>query len=127
MGLSRHFIRAFTMLQITPKHKIYLGIAPIDFRKGIDGIVAICRRQLQLDPLSGHCFIFRNRKGNALKLLLYDSQGFWLCHKRLSAGRFTHWPKASQAVLSLDVPQLQALLYQGDPACVQAAPAWQEI
>ena len=120
-------MRVAKMLLITPKHKIFIGTTHVDFRKGIDGLVAICREQWQLDPLSGHCFIFRNRKASAIKLLLYDSQGFWLCHKRLSSGRFMHWPNASQSVLSLDIVQLQALLYQGNPALVQAAPPWHEI
>ena len=115
------------MLQLTPKHKVYIGISPIDFRKGIDGIRAICTQQFQLDPFSGHCFIFRNRKATAVKLLMYDSQGFWLCHKRLSSGQFTHWPCAEQAVLLMDAVQLQALLYQGDPLCVASGPAWHPI
>ncbi len=120
-------MRVNTMLQITPKHKIYIGISPIDFRKGIDGIVAVCRQQLQLDPFSGHCFIFRNKKATALKLLIYDSQGFWLCHKRLSSGKFKHWPTDKQAVLQMDAAQIHVLLYQGNPLNVQAAPAWHAI
>lgn len=115
------------MLQITPKHKIFIAISAIDFRKGIDGLVALCRQQLQCDPLTGHVFLFRNKKATAIKLLVYDSQGFWLCHKRLSAGRFQHWPKASQAVGNLSVTQLQVLLYNGDPAVVKTAPPWRDI
>jgi len=72
------------MLTITDAHKIYLACQAVDFRKGIDGYAAVCRRQFNLDPFSGHCFIFTNRRRTAIKVLLYDGTGFWLCHKRLS-------------------------------------------
>ena len=64
------------MLSVTPKHKVYLAVQAIDFRSGIDGLSALCRTQFALDPFSGHCFIFRNRKASAVKVLIYDSQGF---------------------------------------------------
>ncbi len=102
------------MLQITSRHKIFIGIQAIDFRKGIDGIVAVCCQQLQLDPLSGHFFIFRNRRATAIKVLAYDAHGFWLCHKRLSSGTFKNWPTAQQPVLTLSAAQLTALIYNGD-------------
>lgn len=98
------------MLQISAQHKIYIGIQPIDFRRGIDGIAALCWKQFQLDPQSGHCFIFRNRRGNAIKLLTFDAQGYWLCYKRLSKGRFTGWPREAQPVVTLTLQQLQVLL-----------------
>ena len=77
------------MLQITPHMLIFVAIEPIDFRKGIDGI---CRKMLK-DPFSGQIFVFRNRSKTAITILLYDGQGFWLCQKRLSKGRFKWWPK----------------------------------
>ena len=49
-------------------------------------------RALGDNPLEGAVYVFRNRAGTALKLLLYDGQGYWLCMKRLSQGRFTWWP-----------------------------------
>lgn len=112
------------MLQITPHHKVFLGVQSIDFRRGIDGIAAICRQHWQLNPQDGHLFVFRNRKGNALKILAYDTQGYWLAHKRLSAGTFRHWPSAGQAVMSLTPVQLHVLLYNGDPRDVRTAPPW---
>jgi transposase len=114
------------MLTITPKHKIFIAIQPIDFRRGIDGIAALCLKQWQLDPLSGHFFIFRNRRGHAIKILTYDSQGWWLSQKRLSRGRFCHWPSSSSAVLTLTAAQFHVLLYNGDPHLVQSS-IWQPI
>ena len=66
------------MLQLTPQMRIYLAVQPVDFRKGIDGIAHVCRRTLDVDPFSGGVFVFRNRKRTALKILVYDGQGFWL-------------------------------------------------
>ena len=100
------------MLTITPAHKIYLAVGTIDFRRGIDGYAAYCRTYLDLNPFSGHCFIFLNRRRTAIKVLLYDGTGFWLCHKRLSKGQFKQWPTSPNSVVMLDSQQLSLLLQQ---------------
>ena len=82
------------MLQLSPQTRILLATEPVDFRKGIDGLAAVCRRVLLEQPLGGTVFVFRKRAGTPLKLLCYDGRGFWLCTKRLSQGRFTWWPEA---------------------------------
>lgn len=83
------------MLQITPQMKILVAVEPVDFRNGIDGLVQICKARLQQDPFGGGVFAFRNRRATSLKVLVYDGQGFWLCQKRLSEGRFRWWPIAA--------------------------------
>ena len=80
------------MIQLVPQLKILLAYEPVDFRKGIDSLVALCKTRLDQDPFSGTLFVFRNRSGTALKLLVYDGQGFWLCLKRFSKGRLHWWP-----------------------------------
>ena len=116
------------MIQLTPQMRLLLAVEPVDFRKGIDGLVAVCRQRLQADPLSGGLFVFANRRRHALKILVYDGQGFWLCQKRLSQGRFTWWPTPGrQSTLALDVHQLQLLLWNGNPASAQAAPMWRAV
>jgi transposase len=113
------------MLQITPQMRILVAVEPVDFRKGIDGLVQFCRQSLGEDPLRGVLFAFRNRRATAVKVLVYDGQGFWLCHKRLSEGRFRWWPSATnQGAKSLAAHQLQVLLSAGDPEATKAAPAW---
>ena len=72
--------------------RILVAIEPADFRKGIDGLARVAREELDSDPFSGWIFVFRNRKATAVKILVYDGQGFWLCYKRLSRGRFRFWP-----------------------------------
>jgi transposase len=79
------------MIQVAPQMRILLAVEPADFRKGIDGLSQVCRKVLSCDPFSGYIFIFRNKRASAIKILMYDGQGFWLCQKRLSKGRFQWW------------------------------------
>ena len=84
------------MIQITPQMRILVGVEAVDFRKGIDGLARTCREVLAADPFSGWLFVFRNRRQTALRILVYDGQGFWLAQKRLSKGRFVWWPSGKQ-------------------------------
>ncbi len=116
------------MIQITPQMRLLLAVEPVDFRKGIDGLVAVCRQKLSTDPMAGALFVFSNRRRRALKILCYDGQGYWLCQKRLSQGRFGWWPTPGEAAtLGLDVQQLQLLLWNGNPGQTPAAPMWRAI
>lgn len=116
------------MIQITPQMKILVAVEPADFRKGIDGLCQVCKEVLQHDPFAGQVFVFRNRPATALKVLVYDGQGFWLCHKRLSSGRFRWWPtRQSAAARTLAAHQLHVLLSAGDPEAVPATPSWRVV
>jgi transposase len=116
------------MIQITPQMKILLAVRPVDFRKGIDGLAAICRSVMDADRFSGCIFVFRNRRGTTIKLLTYDGQGFWLFQKRLSAGRFRWWPeREDEAVHPMAVHELQLLIWNGDPSSAQVARMWRRI
>ncbi|MEW6743141.1 MAG: IS66 family insertion sequence element accessory protein TnpB [Planctomycetota bacterium] len=116
------------MIQITPQMRILLAVEPTDFRRGIDGLARVCREVLSSDPFTGAVFVFRNREATAIKLLVYDGQGFWLCHKRLSRGRFRWWGTArSGAAHRLEAHELQLLLWNGDPSRAQAQPPWRPI
>jgi transposase len=116
------------MIQITPQMRILLGIEPIDFRKGIDGIAGVCRNVIAVDPFTGYVFVFRNRLGTSLKILMYDGQGFWLCQKRFSKGRLSWWPKAGEfGIRRLTVQEFQVLLWNGNPEDVRIAPSWKPI
>lgn len=116
------------MIQITPQMRILVATEAVDFRKGIDGLARTCREWLSMDPFSGAVFIFRNRRGRALKILMYDGQGFWLCQKRLSQGRFRYWPKGDGGRTSkLAVHELQLLIWNGNPAAGRTVGFWREI
>lgn len=118
------------MMQLTPQMRILVAVEPVDFRAGIDGLCRKCRQVLRADPLSGAVFVFRNRRATAIKILAYDGQGFWLCHKRLSAGKFAHWPRSADVGATsrqLLAHQLQALLAGGDPLRMAAAAQWRPV
>jgi transposase len=115
------------MIQITPHMRILVAVEPIDFRAGIDGLAAVCRKRLQADPFSGAMFVFGNRARTAIKVLVYDGQGFWVCHKRLSSGKFGWWPDGEQPGRTLQACELQVLLMAGDPSRARAAPAWRAL
>jgi len=118
------------MLQITPQMKILLAVEPADFRKGIDGLARLCKESLRHDPFDGAVFVFRNRRGTAIKALVYDGQGFWLCHKRLSEGRFPWWPSAPDQdakAKTLAAHQLSVLFSAGNPTRTDAAPDWRPV
>ena len=58
------------MLQLTPQSRIFLAREPADFRRGIDGLAALCRQRLGENPIEGAIFVFRNRRGTSLRALL---------------------------------------------------------
>jgi len=116
------------VIQVTPQMRILVAVKPADFRKGIDGIARLCREALSADPFSGTAFVFRNRRATAIKILLYDGQGFWLAHKRISSGRFRCWPSGNgQDATAIEAHQLQVLIFAGDPYATRAAPMWRRV
>lgn len=115
------------MIQATPHMRVLVATQPVDFRKGIDGLVRVCREQMPADPFSGTAFVFRNRMQTGIKVLVYDGQGFWLCHKRLSKGRFKWWPSRGSKSSELASFSLQILMGGGDPEGVQVIEAWKPL
>jgi transposase len=114
------------MIQVTPQMRVLVATEPVDGRKGIDGLVRLCKSQLGEDPYSGCLFLFRNRSGQSIRLMIYDGQGFWLAQKRLSSGRFTNWPKANHPHSKLQAHQVYLLCMAGDPATT-SAPMWKAL
>jgi transposase len=116
------------MIQITPQMRVVVAVEPADFRNGIDGLARVCQDVLRHDPFRGWVFVFRNQPATALKALVYDGQGFWLCHKRLSSGKFRWWPTSKTAAATcLAAHQLQVLFSAGNPEATQAAPTWRPV
>ena len=114
------------LIQITPQMRILVAIESIDGRKGIDSLAQLCRERLDADPFSGCLFIFRSRSGKSIRILAYDSQGFWLATKRLSKGRFKWWPTGAVPAKTLRAHQAQLLLVAGNPE-TDAAPVWRSV
>ncbi len=99
------------MIALPPGTRVYVACGVTDMRRGFDGLAAQVQTALQLDPYSGALFIFRGRRGDLLKALVWDGQGLVLYAKRLERGRFV-WPQAKEGVLTLTTAQL-AMLTEG--------------
>lgn len=82
------------MLTFLPSVRIFLAAGPTDIRRSFDGLAEATRQVLGQDPLSGHLFVFCNRRRDRLKILCWDGSGFALYHKRLERGTFA-WPQGS--------------------------------
>jgi transposase len=79
------------VLTLPPSIRIFLASAPTDMRKSFDGLTAVARDVIGEDPLSGHLFVFANRRRTRLKILVWDGSGMWVMAKRLEEGTFA-WP-----------------------------------
>ena len=106
--------------------QIWLAVAPVDMRRGMDGLSAMVQQSLGYSPCAGSAFIFRNRAGNRLRLLLWDGNGVWLCQRRLHQGSFI-WPKVGDAVFSINQAQWHWLTAGVDWQRLSASvrPDWQ--
>ncbi|HSJ32215.1 MAG TPA: IS66 family insertion sequence element accessory protein TnpB [Longimicrobiales bacterium] len=97
------------MLTLSPAVRIYVATGGTDLRRSIDGLAALVRQRFDLDPLSGHLFLFRNRRGDRLKILAWDQGGFWVLYKRLERGTFA-WPREEDGPVVLRSSELLLLL-----------------
>ena len=100
------------MLSLALPGKVYLCLTPADMRKSFDGLSALVRSGLNADPLSGHLFVFRNKRGDRLKLLYWDSDGLAVWAKRLERGTF-QFPPASSTAAGVEVSPTELALILG--------------
>jgi transposase len=97
------------MITLPGGMRVYLACGVTDMRRGFDSLAAQVQTVLKLDPFSGALFVFRGKRGDLLKALMWDGQGLVLYAKRLERGRFL-WPQASEGIVSLTPAQLSMLL-----------------
>lgn len=97
------------MLSPGPATKIYLAAGTTDMRKSFNGLYALVGGTLEADPLSGHLFVFCNRRRDRIKILCFDGSGLWVCAKRLEKGTFA-WPEGGTGAIELTQNQLNLLL-----------------
>ena len=114
------------MFRLDADLRVYLHREAVDFRLGINGLVAMVEQSMRLDPFGRAVFAFHNRKANRVKLLLWDRNGFWLLLKRLEKDRFA-WPRRQQSVIVLTTEQLHWLLDGIDIEAVRRHPAIRAI
>ena len=113
------------MLTLSPQVKVFLALLPTDMRKSFDSLAALVQETLQLDPLSGHLFVFRSRRGDRLKILYWDAQGYTLWYRRLEQGTF-RFPKpcAGETSLSISATELAMLLDGVELSSVKRQPRY---
>lgn len=114
------------MLTVAAGARVYLAVEPVDLRRGHDGLCALVRGQLALDPFAGHLFVFVGRRRDRIKILFWDRGGFVVYYKRLARGRFTT-PRVSADAdrITLDSTQLAMLLGGFDPVDARRTSAWE--
>ena len=89
--------------------KVLVATKPVDFRKGAEGLAALVKDRMKLEPFSGVVFVFRAKRADRIKLLWWDGTGVCLLAKRLEDGQF-RWPKVEDGTMRLSAAQLSALL-----------------
>jgi transposase len=97
------------MITLPTGTQVWIAAGVTDLRRGFTGLSGLVQTVLEQDPFSGHVFVFRGRRGDLLKLLWWDGDGFCLFAKRLERGRFI-WPKAESGTVALTRAQLSMLL-----------------
>ncbi len=114
------------MIPFSPATRIYLATGATDLRKGFEGLSDLAKHQFQQDPLSGHLFVFANRRHNRVKLLYSDTTGTWLCTKRLYRGCYA-WPQGDPpGALQILTEELTLLLSGLDLEKTRVRPWWRK-
>ncbi len=91
--------------------KIYMATRPVDFRRGLDGLAAAAQEMLDLDPFVGAAFVFRAKRADRIKILVWDGTGLVLIYKRLEGSKFV-WPQVRNGVMRIS-PAMFAALFEG--------------
>jgi transposase len=115
------------MLTLPPSVRVYLCTQPTDMRKSFPGLVAATRSIVQQDPLSGHLFVFMNRRGNLVKVLFWDGSGFCILAKKLGRGRFRFPREAGEDEMQIEIESAElAMMLEGfDVSTAKRTPRWE--
>jgi transposase len=112
------------MLSLPPAVGIWVSTQPADLRKSFDGLAVLVEQWLAADPLSGHVFVFRNKAGDRVKLLVWDGDGYVIYYKRLEEGTFRFPMAGDQASVAIRAADLLMLLDGVDLASVRRRPRY---
>lgn len=96
---------------LPPSVRVYVATRPADMRRSFDGLLALIEQYVREDPFSGHLFVFRGRRGDRVKILFWDRDGFWILYKRLEKGTF-RFPSGPGERVEMEAADL-ALLLEG--------------
>lgn len=102
------------MLKLTQATRILIAVTPADFRKGLDGLLQYTQQlsRQSVDTRSGVMVVFINRAKTMIRVISYDGSGYWLATKRISQGRFQHWPQSPESLTTIQAEQLITILQQ---------------
>mgnify|MGYP001820593891 FL=1 len=92
--------------------RVYVAIRPVDFRKGMDGLALVVQERLGLDPFAGAAFVFRAKRADRIKIVIWDGTGMVLVYKRLEGAKFV-WPQVQDGVMKMSPAQFSALFEGG--------------
>lgn len=101
--------------------RVYVAIRPVDFRKGMDGLALVVQERLGLDPFGGAAFVFRAKRADRIKIVIWDGTGMVLVYKRLDGAKFV-WPQVQDGVMKMSLAQFSALFEGVDWRLVR--PEW---
>lgn len=115
------------MLMLPPTVRVYVAVEPVDLRKGFDGLACVVRQVIAADPLSGHLFVFFNRRADVTKILFWSRSGFTIVHKRLEKGRFSipRSPPPGARGIEMEATELALLLEGIDLRGARLRPRWE--
>ena len=126
-GFQKYHHQGVLVIAVPHNARIFVAVAPVDFRNGINGLGRFCREKMRQDPMNRAVFVFRNRRKNAMKILFYDGEGFWLLLRRLSRGKITWWPSSRGPISTLKSKELQTLILNGNPEGAEFTDDWKKI
>lgn len=114
------------MLTLSPTVRVYVAAEPVDLRKGFDGLSAATRHIVQENPLSGHLFVFLNRRRNRMKILLWQHSGYLQIYKRLERGRFElpNTPRPGRRHIEVEATELALMMEGIDLRGARRRPRW---
>jgi transposase len=98
------------VVSLPARIRVYVATGATDMRKAFDGLCAIVEHHFHRDPYEGDLFAFFNRRGDRVKLLLWDSNGFWLLCKRLERGTFASWPTEDDNATHVEIDRVKLMM-----------------
>jgi len=117
------------VLNLSELVRIYVCLAPTDMRKSFDSLAALVKEGLGYDPLSGHLFVFRSRRGDRIKLLWWDRDGLTLYYRRLEQGTFRFPTTGDSQARSVEISsqELSLILWGIDPSSVKRQERYRRV
>jgi transposase len=112
---------------LPPTVRVYVSVEPVDLRKGFDGLACVVRQVIAENPLSGHLFVFFNRRADVTKILFWTRNGYTIVHKRLEKGRFSLPEVAASGArrVEMDAAHLALLLEGIELRGARLRPRWE--